>query len=129
MQAMGLQGPLLHPFGDASDVELATRPLDEGNALARVRVTDMRLREKLTGIGLVAAFIGPSVLIVYVVLDAWQKSPQNRSWLILGLGFYIGTALKGIYEALLRAHNRLYLRIEIAHMKTATLFDAVSDAL
>ena len=129
MQAMGLQGPLLHPFRDASDVELATRPLDEGNALARVRVTDMRLREKLTGIGLVAAFIGPSVLIVYVVLDAWQKSPQNRSWLILGLGFYIGTALKVIYEALLRAHNRLYLRIEIARMKTATLFDAVSEAL
>ena len=75
MHAMELQGPLLHPSGGVSGVELAARLVNEGNALARVQVTRMRWREQFIGIGLAAAFLRPSMPIVYIVFAAWQKNP------------------------------------------------------
>ena len=63
-------------------------------------------------------------------LTLGRTTPSNRSWLILGLGFYIGAALKVIYEALVRVFDRLwFLRVEIRRVNCASLFEAVSHVL
>lgn len=128
-----LRWPLLSSAPEArNDVELAPSvvlAVEEG-ALAKVEVLRGWWTECAIGLGLFFALLWPTVLIIYVVVDSWQNSPSQRSWLILGLGFYIVTALQVIYAAFVQVWERLsYLRVEIRRTLAATLFDAVSNAL
>ena len=105
-------------------------PADPLASLAKIHVVRTGWTMHLIGAALFAALLIPTALIAYVMLDSWKNNPANRSWLILGLGFYIGTALKGIYEALVRVYDRLwFLRVEIRRVMSATLFEAVSNIL
>ena len=97
---------------------------------ATVHVVHTWRAEYLQGMGLSVALLCPIALVVYVIIDSWWNHPSNRSWLILGLGFYIGAALKVIYEALVRVFDRLwFLRVEIRRVNCPSLFEAVSHVL
>ena len=129
-----LRGPLLPSGFQPASVELASvAAAEESSALASeaaVRVVRVGCKDYINGVGLVAALFCPIALITYVVIDSWQNNPSNRSWLILGLGFYIGAALKVIYEAMVRVFDRLlFLRVEIRRVTASTLFQAVSSVL
>ena len=132
-----IRGPLLTRAAQAADVELlpaaSGTAVGEGDVLASqatVHIVHKWRTEYLKGIGLLVALLCPTALVVYVIIDSWQNNPSNRSWLILGLGFYIGAALKVIYEQLVRVFDRLwFLRVEIRRVMSRTLFDAVSDVL
>ena len=74
----------------------------EGEELAKVvEIVNTRWSETLGSIGLVLVLIVPSFLVIGVVSDTWINNPSNRYWLIIGLGFYIGSALKAIYGSLI----------------------------
>ena len=95
-----------------------------------VKIVNTRWTEKLVSIGLALVFIVPSFLVICVVSDSWINNPSNRYWIIIGLGFYIGSALKAVYGSLLRTCERLlFLRVEIRRSTARILFDAVSSSL
>jgi len=95
-----------------------------------VRVEHIGWTEYIRGVGLLVALVCPTTLVAYVIYDSWQNNPSNRSWLILGLGFYIGAALKAIYEAMIRLIDCLcFLRVEIRRVGASTLFDAVTNVV
>ena len=133
----GLRGPLLTHAAQVAGVELIPAASDtavgESNVLANqamVHIVHTWRTDYLNGIGLLVALLCPIALVVYVIIDSWQNSPSNRSWLVLGLGFYIGAALKVIYEALVRVFDRLwFLRVEIRRIMSHSLFEAVSHVL
>ena len=135
-----MRGPLLGPGIGSVDREnmeltrvtpaIVAQPGDPLASRAKIHVVRTGWMMHLIGAALFAALLIPTALIAYVMLDSWKNNPANRSWLILGLGFYIGAALKGIYEALVRVYHRLwFLRVEIRRVMSATLFDAVSNIL
>ena len=135
-----MRGPLLGAgigavAGDDMELTRVTpvtvaQPADPLTSRAKIHVVRTGWMMHLIGAALFAALLIPTALIAYVMLDSWKNNPANRSWLILGLGFYIGAALKGIYEALVRVYHRLwFLRVEIRRVMSATLFDAVSNIL
>ena len=77
-------------------------PLRNDQELAKVvRIVNTRWSETLASIGLVLVLVVPSFVLICVVSDAWINNPSNRYWLIIGLGFYIGSALKAVYGSLL----------------------------
>ena len=131
-----LRRSLLTPSSNAVDVDLtaasdaATREVGGSSNMAAVRIVHKGFLEYLKVVGLVVSLCCPILMLVYVIIDTWQNNPSNRSWLILGLAFYIGSALKLIYEATVRAFDHLlFLRVEIRRVVAATLFDAVSNVL
>ena len=84
----------------------------------------------LCGVALFVAFVAPSIVLGSVVIEMWRSSPSQRSWLILGLGFYIVAALQAIYSAFTHICERmLYLRTEVRSTSASTLFEAVTAAL
>ena len=124
-----VRSPLLTTAQAAEDevVTLGTFALAN---LATIRVEHQECIDHIKGLGLLVALFCPIALVVYVVYDSWQTNPSNRSWLVLGLGFYIGAAVKAIYEALLRIVDRIcFLRVEIRRMISSTMFEAISSAL
>ena len=131
-----LRAPLLTPSSYAADVagtaasDAVTREGGGPSNMAAVRIVHTGFLEYVKVVGLVVSLCCPILMLVYVIIDTWQKNPSNRSWLILGLAFYIGSALKLIYEATIRMFDRLlFLRVEIRRVVAATLFDAVSNVL
>ena len=98
--------------------------------MPKVEVMAMRWITRFAITGLVLALLFPSAIVLHVVAKSWQENPDGRYWLILGLGFYIGAALKAVYEALVREFCQFYfLRIEIKRSTASQLFEAASAAL
>ena len=124
-----MRSPLL-TTAQATDDEVVTLGKFALANLAAVRVEQQECTDYIRGLALLIALFCPIALVVYVVYDSWQTNPSNRSWLVLGLGFYIGAAVKAIYEALLRIVDRIcFLRVEIRRMSSTTMFEAISNAL
>ena len=127
--ATDVHSPLL-TTAQAADIEVATLGNFALANLPTIRVKHLECIDHIKGVGLLIALFCPIALVVYVVYDSWQTNPANRSWLILGLGFYIGAAVKAIYEALIRIVDRIcFLRVEIRRMISSTMFEAISNAL
>ena len=127
-----LRETLLLPAGQArNDVELA--PVGEGAGVAAnplVEVVRIRWREQLLAAGLFLAIALPTATVIAAVVGEWQRRPSQRSWLILGFGFYILTALKAVWSLFVQVCERmLYLRVELSRFVSSTLFEAVTDAL
>ena len=113
-----------------NDIELNTMRGRTAENLSRIRVEHMGYIDHIKGIILLFALLCPTGLVTYVIYDSWKTNPSNRSWLILGLGYYIGAALRTMYELLYRLVERTcFLRVEIRRLNSSTLFEAVSDAL
>ena len=116
-----------------ADVELVTRASGTAAGLvnrATVRVADRKWTEYIRGSALLVTLVCLFVLVAYALFDSWENYPSNRSWLILGLGFYIGTAVKVLYETTIHVFDRLwFLRVEIRRVTAETLFEAVSNIL
>ena len=127
--ATDVRTPLLISAEDI-DVKLDTARDFALGDLATTRIEHFECIEYIKGIGLLVALFCPTALVVYVIYDSWQTNPSNRSWLILGLGFYIGEAVKKSYESLISLCDRAcYLRVEIRRRLSSTLFEAISNAL
>ena len=129
----GLRGPLLHAGRGGVELvasDIASPPPSEVESVPKVEVMAMRWTTRFVITGLVLALLFPSAIVLHVVAKSWQENPDGRYWLILGLGFYIGAALKAVYEALVREFCQFYfLRIEIKRSTASQLFEAVSAAL
>ena len=121
--------PLLTTAAE-NDIELVTVEGLTAENLPRIRVEHLGCIERAKGILLLFGFCCPIGLVTYVIYDSWKTNPSNRSWLILGLGYYIGAALRTMYELLCRLVERTcFLRVEIRRLNSSSLFEAVSDAL
>ena len=134
-RASVLRGSLLNVSEVGDDVELT--PSDavlssvcEGDSFANVKVEKMRCTSSFIVIVLVMALVIPSFLVLHVVAESWHMNPSGRYWLIMGLGFYIVSAIRAVYEALSRQLYQLhFLRVEIRRSSAATVFEAVSASL
>ena len=134
LQDIEMRGPLLNAADCVAPEPGALESVGEYtsslNNLVRVRVEHIGWFEYIRVVGLLVALVCPITLVVYVIYDSWQNNPSNRSWLILGLGFYIGAALKAIYETVIRLIDRLcFLRVEIRRLSSSILFEAITSAL
>ena len=129
--------PLLS-FDPGSDVELgstlgrvASVPgSDHTDDLAEVMVERTTWATHAQLIALCIALVVPVALIAFALLESWKTNPSGRSWLILGLGYYIGQVVQAIYIAFCHLRDRLFsIRIEIRRFCSSVLFDAVSDVI
>ena len=127
-----LRWPLLFTPEEArTDVELTPVNVDVSeSAPAEVEVLRGRCATWSFALLLFFALAVPTGFITSVVADMWISNPSQRSWLLLGLGFYIVAALQFVYAAFTRACDNMWmLRTAIRRISTPTLFDAVTAAL
>ena len=101
-----------------------------GTTHPRVKVVRPRWSERALAMSLFLTLVVPTTTITVVVWNAWQNEPSQGGWLILGLGFYILTALRAVWKLFVEVCERiLYLCVEVRRYVSPTLFETVADAL
>ena len=129
------RSPLLDPEDSRNSIELPLTDAFASRGLPTAKIEVQRSKWALhaRATALFAILSVPSLLIVSVVISAWRTSPGQHSWLILGLGFYIFSALQTVYIAFRKVCDSIwfswFLNVEIQRLRTPTLFEAVSNAL
>jgi len=114
-----------------SNLDRQTGPnLQMHAAQARVTITRPWFQQRWILPALLVALAVPSVAILWAVACEWQSAPSQRSWLILGSGFYIVAALRALWMWFVQAcEQTLYLRVELRRYCSPKLFEAVTDSI
>ena len=109
------------------NLELRPEHVDQG---VQTKVVVPKWQDKVTFVGLLISLLIPTAVIFYVVLDTWIGNPSQRGWLMLGSGFYVGSAMKLVWSRFAEVYERmLYLRVEIHRLTSPTMFEALTNAI
>ncbi|CAE7713908.1 unnamed protein product, partial [Symbiodinium pilosum] len=96
----------------------------------QVTVVSRRWQDLCAFVLLAFALLVSTVFLSIFVSLEWITRPEQRGWLLLGFGFYIISAMKGLWSMLVPLfQNVLFIRVEVRRFVSATLFEAVTDFL
>jgi len=102
----------------------------ESSASTTIDVVSSQCKDRALFVGLLLAMVVPSFTILAVLSSTWIDSPSQRGWLIIGFGFYIVSALQGLWTIFVRVYDQMfYLRVEVHRLASSTLFDAITNAV
>ena len=99
-------------------------------AIQEMSILPKRYQRQLTIITLACLIVFISMAVLLALYSQWTNDATQHGWLVMGLGYYITTALNTLGTRFKEAYEEMfYLRVELHRMKSKTLFDAVTQAL